>query len=270
MSSRIRIPGPVAQDKDWARLIRESSLMSELSSAQSICLDFSGVQIATQSFVHALLSEAIRVHGEDGLNKIEFKACSDQVKQAIQTVATYSLRARDLAAEFSAKTRFIRSADVPQADDLGKVRRVVEVLIYGPSPVDLVASLTGYSVRHAYYRASAARVLGLLQLAAGIAVITERGIALVNTKPLVQEEQQGFKDAIESSSITRQLVPGLLARRAPKPEDVTKRLMQIAALSNPTAARRAQCLLSWRRQVLEKQLVLPVGTAHVPAFKKAR
>jgi hypothetical protein len=58
MSRTIRIPGPVAQDKDWARSARVGSLMPALFSGESVCIDFSEVRIATQSFVHALLSDS--------------------------------------------------------------------------------------------------------------------------------------------------------------------------------------------------------------------
>lgn len=259
MSLSISIPGPVAQDKDWARDARARKIVPSMLSNERVCLDFSDVHIATQSFVHALLSEVTRVHGEEGLDRLEFRSCSEQVKQAIQTVITYSLRARDLAAEFVAEVSVIRSADVPQADDLRKVRRVVEALTDGPSPVDVIAEETGYSVRHTYYRASAARVLGLLHLAAGIAVITERGATLVKTSPLGLKEQQVFMEAVTSSPIMRRLVPGLLERRVLKVEEIARNLIRVAQLSPSTAHRRAGCLLSWRRQLLEKQLPLLVG-----------
>jgi hypothetical protein len=257
MNDKISIPGPVAQDKDWARSARADLLMPALALGSVVCLDFGGVQIATQSFVHALLSEATRIHGEAGLARIEFRACSEQVKQAIQTVVTYSIRARELAADMTAHQDVIRSADVPQADDLQKIRRVVETLADGPTPMDLIASLLGYSVRHTYYRASAARVLDLLHLASGIAVITGRGIKLVTTTPKSLAEQELLKDAVASSPVLRQIAPGLLGRREPKSAEIIKRLTAVAHLSPSTAARRVQCLLSWRRQLLEQQLVLP-------------
>ncbi len=264
MNVEISIPGPVAQDKDWARSTRTDLLMPALASESAVCLDFGGVQIATQSFVHALLSEATRMYGESGLAQVEFRSCSEQVKQAIQTVVIYSIRARELAADMAAHQDTIRSADVPQADDLQKLRRVVETLADGPTPMDVIASLLGYSVRHTYYRASAARVLDLLHLASGIAVITDRGAKLVMTPPRTVAEQELLKDAVASSHVLRQIAPGLLGRREPKSADIIKRLTDVAHLSPSTAARRAQCLLSWRRQLLERQLVLPASVIRVP------
>jgi hypothetical protein len=58
-------------------------------------LDFAGVDVATQSFIHALISAAIRRHGDSALSHIEFKSCSRSVKSAILTVVDYSLEAID-------------------------------------------------------------------------------------------------------------------------------------------------------------------------------
>lgn len=253
----IVIPGPVAQDKDWARAQRVDSLMPSMQSGLEVCIDFSEVQIATQSFIHALLSEPTRIYGEEGLGRLEFRSCSEQVRVTIETVVTYTFRARDLAAELGAEHDFVRSSDIPQADDLQKVRTVVEILIEGPMPVDLIAELTNMSIRHAHYRVNAARILGLLQLPSGIAVITERGRALTGTQRRGTAEQRLLKDAISASVVLRRIAPGLLGRREPSKVDLADKLRRAAKLSPATAARRAQCLLSWRRQVLTKQLVLP-------------
>ena len=81
--------GGFAEDKDKAKQIRQSILWPRIKSGQSTTLDFSGVEDATQSFIHALISELIReTHGE-ALDLIYFKNCSPTVKNIINIVVDY-------------------------------------------------------------------------------------------------------------------------------------------------------------------------------------
>ena len=61
--TRIAVPGPVAEDKDRAKELREKRLLPALSEGRRVIVDFSAVATATQSFMHACLSEAVRRHG---------------------------------------------------------------------------------------------------------------------------------------------------------------------------------------------------------------
>src|SRR5688572_12729215 len=94
--TRIAVPGPVAEDKDRAKELREKRLLPALSEGRRVIVDFSAVATATQSFMHACLSEAVRRHGEEILEVIEFKGCGEDIRQLIATVVEYSLRARTL------------------------------------------------------------------------------------------------------------------------------------------------------------------------------
>jgi hypothetical protein len=50
---------------------------------------YAKVDSTTQSFTHALISEAIRKFGADILDKIAFKNCSEEVKKIISIVVEY-------------------------------------------------------------------------------------------------------------------------------------------------------------------------------------
>ena len=63
--------------------------MPALKQGKPVILDFSGVKGATQSFVHALISEAFREHGEKTLDLIRFKDCNESIKQIITIVTEY-------------------------------------------------------------------------------------------------------------------------------------------------------------------------------------
>ncbi len=82
--------GPFAEDKDAARQLRTEILAPELKKGRAVTLDFSGVQGATQSFVHALVSHEIRESKGAVLDKIRFKGCSPSVRKIVRIVAEYS------------------------------------------------------------------------------------------------------------------------------------------------------------------------------------
>jgi hypothetical protein len=81
--------GKFAENKDVARDIRLSKIMPALAKGQKVTLDFADITGATQSFVHALISEPIRQYGDDVFDKLFFKNCSPTVQQVINIVADY-------------------------------------------------------------------------------------------------------------------------------------------------------------------------------------
>lgn len=81
--------GSFAEDKDIARKIRIREIMPALKKVKKIILNFAKIEGATQSFIHALISEAIRSEGIEILDKIEFKSCAETVKSIINIVVDY-------------------------------------------------------------------------------------------------------------------------------------------------------------------------------------
>ncbi len=81
--------GVFAEDKDIARELRLKKITPLLKKEGSIVLDFDGVESATQSFIHALISNIIREFGPEILDRISFKNCNDTVRQIIKTVVDY-------------------------------------------------------------------------------------------------------------------------------------------------------------------------------------
>lgn len=81
--------GSFAENKDIARDIRLKRLIPSLEKNQKIILDFENIDGATQSFIHALISDLIRKFGNDVLDNIQFKLCNDTVKAIISIVADY-------------------------------------------------------------------------------------------------------------------------------------------------------------------------------------
>ncbi len=83
------IMGSFAENKDLARKIRLEKIIPALEKKQEIVLDFRGIDSATQSFIHALISDIIRKYGGEALNQIAFKNCTETVKKIINIVVDY-------------------------------------------------------------------------------------------------------------------------------------------------------------------------------------
>ncbi len=81
--------GSFAENKDKAKKLRTEELMPLLKMGEDITLDFNGIDAATQSFVHALISDLFRMHGEEILNRVTFKNCNETVKKIISIVSDY-------------------------------------------------------------------------------------------------------------------------------------------------------------------------------------
>ena len=83
--------GDFGEDKDAAATLRKKKIKPNVEVGNQVTLDFEGVTLVTQSFVHALLSDVLRSKGEDALEYLEFKNCVGVVKGIISTVVQYSL-----------------------------------------------------------------------------------------------------------------------------------------------------------------------------------
>lgn len=81
--------GAFAENKDTARDIRIKEIIPVLSDGEEVVLDFENVEAATQSFIHALISDVIRKFGGDALERMSFKSCSPVVKKIIGIVVDY-------------------------------------------------------------------------------------------------------------------------------------------------------------------------------------
>lgn len=80
--------GVFAQNKDIGREIRTQEILPTLSSGGQVILNFEGVEAATQSFIHSLISEALRQH-KDALDRLTFKSCNEIIKKLIGIVVDY-------------------------------------------------------------------------------------------------------------------------------------------------------------------------------------
>lgn len=82
--------GSFAENKDAARKLRREVLAPALSSGNTVTVDFKGVELATQSFIHALISDVIRSVGPSVLDRVIFENCNEAIKGLIEIVVEYS------------------------------------------------------------------------------------------------------------------------------------------------------------------------------------
>ncbi len=81
--------GAFAENKDVARDLRLKEIIPALDAKEVVVLDFARVDAATQSFIHALISDLLRKYGSAVLDRIEFKSCDETVKKIITIVVDY-------------------------------------------------------------------------------------------------------------------------------------------------------------------------------------
>jgi hypothetical protein len=83
--------GNFAENKDIAKEYREKYIKPSLKLKEEIIFDFKDVDSATQSFIHALISDVLQEYGENVLELVVFRNCNVTVKTIIGTVVSYSL-----------------------------------------------------------------------------------------------------------------------------------------------------------------------------------
>ncbi len=81
--------GEFAENKDVARDIRLQEIIPALDKNEEVILDFEKVGAATQSFIHALISDVLRNYGNEVLERMAFKSCNDTIKKIINIVVDY-------------------------------------------------------------------------------------------------------------------------------------------------------------------------------------
>lgn len=83
------LAGGFAENKDIAKKLRIEEIMPALSKGYEIVLDFEGVQGATQSFIHALISDPVRELRDIAFDNLVYKNANDEIREIISIVYRY-------------------------------------------------------------------------------------------------------------------------------------------------------------------------------------
>jgi hypothetical protein len=144
----------------------------------------------------------------------------------------------------------LTTADVPQEDSLQTVRLVLQSIAEGLQDTESMAARSGVSRRHAGYAINALIVLGLISEGDEALAPSDDAKKLLATGAGSADEKAAFRGAVERSPAMRAIAPDLLAAQGPERDTLRDRIMAAAGLSKSTSDRRAQALLSWRRQLV--------------------
>ncbi len=87
--------GDFAENKDAAKILRTEEILPSLKKGYEVILDFKNVNGATQSFIHALISEPIRVFGNIAFEKLLFKNANEDIREIISIVYRYMQESMD-------------------------------------------------------------------------------------------------------------------------------------------------------------------------------
>jgi hypothetical protein len=129
------------------------------------------------------------------------------------------------------RTPRFESHQIPQADNLDDVRRVIAGVADGATPPQ-ISERTEISARHVSYALQAARTLGWLAPADKLEV-TDLGRELLATAPGGLEERDCFRRSITESDVLKGLAPELLAPATPSRDDLTARIRRPARCPRP-------------------------------------
>ena len=80
------VVGSFAENKEKAKELRVNKIMPTLAQRKKVTLDFKGIDGATQSFIHALISDPIRKYGDEAYDKLYYKNINEDVKEIVSTV----------------------------------------------------------------------------------------------------------------------------------------------------------------------------------------
>lgn len=81
--------GDFAENKETAKKLRIERIMPGLSQGHEVILDFYGIGGATQSFIHALVSDPIRQFGNTAFENLYFKNANADIQKIISIVYRY-------------------------------------------------------------------------------------------------------------------------------------------------------------------------------------
>lgn len=91
-----KIMDDFAENKDTAKKLRIEEIMPALSKGDEIVLDFDGMTGATQSFIHALISDPIREMKDVAFDNLLYQNANDDIREIISIVYRYMQESLDM------------------------------------------------------------------------------------------------------------------------------------------------------------------------------
>lgn len=83
------LTGSFAENKEVAKRLRIQTIMPSLLAGNEVVFNFDGVTGATQSFIHALISEPIREFRDTAYENLYYENANDNVREIVSIVYRY-------------------------------------------------------------------------------------------------------------------------------------------------------------------------------------
>lgn len=90
-----KIVGNFAENKDIAKKLRVERIMPLLLKGEEVILDFDAVSGATQSFIHALISDPIRELKDVAFENLAYQNTNEGIREIISIVYRYMQESLD-------------------------------------------------------------------------------------------------------------------------------------------------------------------------------
>ncbi|MBU0579236.1 STAS-like domain-containing protein [Patescibacteria group bacterium] len=90
-----KIAGDFAENKDIAKKLRIEEIIPSLLKGDEVILDFAGISGATQSFIHALISDPIRELRGVAFDHLIYKNANDDIREIVSIVYRYMQESLD-------------------------------------------------------------------------------------------------------------------------------------------------------------------------------
>ncbi len=90
-----QLAGDFAENKDIAKKIRMEKILPALKKGDDVVFDFAGVTGATQSFIHALISDPIRKLRSVAFEHLLYKNTNKDIQEIISIVYRYMQESSD-------------------------------------------------------------------------------------------------------------------------------------------------------------------------------
>ena len=87
--------GDFAENKDTAKKIRLECILPALEKKRAVTIDFEHVNGATQSFIHALISDALRKYPDIVYDNVFYKNANDDIRKVVTIVYKYMQESMD-------------------------------------------------------------------------------------------------------------------------------------------------------------------------------
>ena len=81
--------GEFAENKDVAKELRLKHLLPALKAGRAVTFDFEGIAGATQSFIHALVSDALRKYPGVVYDNVFYRNTNEEIQKIITIVYKY-------------------------------------------------------------------------------------------------------------------------------------------------------------------------------------